>query len=298
MKNKILISLFLLAYQSFLFSQNSSLNLDGVDDNVEILSTTEFTPNQFTIEVWIKANSSGAQPIFTKYNSNTNEITYALVVNSNNTIRFAVYEADAPNKTRVIDTDNAVLNPNSWQHIAATFDFATQDLKIYVGGTESPATLTPGSITLASIFSGDQPVHIGKITYNSGSSAYFDGRIDDVRFWNTERTQTEISDNMNTELAGTESGLVAYYKMDINNSSCDVEDCNSNMNHGTRIGSGVNNNLPQYSNDIPSLTDADCGVTIACTLLPVELVEFKGTVNKNQIQLNWETESELNNLGF
>ena len=32
--------------------------------------------------------------------------------------------------------------------------------------------------------------------------------------------------------------------------------------------------------------------------LPVELVDFQGNVNDNQIQLNWETASELNNSGF
>ena len=35
--------------------------------------------------------------------------------------------------------------------------------------------------------------------------------MDDVRIWNVARTQTEIQTNMNTELAGTETGLKAYY---------------------------------------------------------------------------------------
>jgi hypothetical protein len=35
--------------------------------------------------------------------------------------------------------------------------------------------------------------------------------MDEVRIWNVARTQSEIQSNMNTELTGTESGLVAYY---------------------------------------------------------------------------------------
>jgi hypothetical protein len=42
---------------------------------------------------------------------------------------------------------------------------------------------------------------------------FYTGSIDDVRVWNVVRTQTEIQDNMNTELLGSETGLVAYYPL-------------------------------------------------------------------------------------
>ncbi len=47
--------------------------------------------------------------------------------------------------------------------------------------------------------------------------------------------QAEIQNNLNTELSGLESGLVAYYKLDDIETACDVEDCSVNENHGTGI---------------------------------------------------------------
>ena len=40
----------------------------------------------------------------------------------------------------------------------------------------------------------------------------FNGLIDEVRFWNVARSAADIAAKMNCELAGTEAGLVAYYK--------------------------------------------------------------------------------------
>ena len=45
----------------------------------------------------------------------------------------------------------------------------------------------------------------------------FQGKIDEVRMWSVARTQDEIQANMNKTLVGNETGLVAYYPMDVNN---------------------------------------------------------------------------------
>ena len=39
----------------------------------------------------------------------------------------------------------------------------------------------------------------------------FDGQMDEVRIWSTTRSATEIQSLMNSELCGTETGLIAYY---------------------------------------------------------------------------------------
>ena len=40
----------------------------------------------------------------------------------------------------------------------------------------------------------------------------YDGGLDEVRLWNVARTASAIQATMNTELAGTEAGLVAYWR--------------------------------------------------------------------------------------
>ncbi|WP_020618042.1 S-layer homology domain-containing protein [Paenibacillus daejeonensis] len=46
-----------------------------------------------------------------------------------------------------------------------------------------------------------------------GQDAYFKGKIRDVRFWDTARTEQELLDNKNNLLTGKETGLVGYMPM-------------------------------------------------------------------------------------
>jgi hypothetical protein len=49
---------------------------------------------------------------------------------------------------------------------------------------------------------------------NLGDGTYFNGNVAEFRVWNTGRTNTEILNNRNRRLAGNESGLAAYYRLD------------------------------------------------------------------------------------
>jgi hypothetical protein len=76
-------------------------------------------------------------------------------------------------------------------------------LKFYVNG-----------LLLDTVTNNSFPIIAGNVPINMGSWAngrYFNGVMDEVRIWNVARTQSEIQSNMNSELAGTETGLVAYY---------------------------------------------------------------------------------------
>ncbi len=60
-------------------------------------------------------------------------------------------------------------------------------------------------------------LQIGARTDNgppSHAASYYQGEIDELRFWSTKRTQTEIRDNMCVRLAGNETGLIGYYRFD------------------------------------------------------------------------------------
>ena len=67
---------------------------------------------------------------------------------------------------------------------------------------------------------------------NHPPTGYLAGIIDDVRFWNDVRTETEIKENMHKELVGNETDLRAYYKMN-SGTGTSLTDNSTNSNTGT-----------------------------------------------------------------
>jgi len=55
-------------------------------------------------------------------------------------------------------------------------------------------------------------VLIGRYTENT--TEFTKGQLDNIRIWNTARTQTQIQENMNRSLTGSEAGLTACYRAD------------------------------------------------------------------------------------
>lgn len=109
-------------------------------------------------------------------------------------------------------------------HIAATLDLSGNASTIYINGASVPIRVIAAGGSISAITqAGD--LYIGR---GPAGTEFFDGNISDVRIWNTIRTATQIRDNMNQQLTGSESGLVAYFKLDGN-----FNDSTSNANHLT-----------------------------------------------------------------
>lgn len=295
MKRTLTTIILLLLFFQITISQNNSLDFDGNDDYVDLGNNV--CNGMRSIELWF--NSAVAID-----NSLSNFISLAVRndATQNDEMHLA-FEFVNPNKgkirfgsnnssgTFIVHSNADSWNANQWYHVAGVFH-PTNGIELYIDGVKqtdtNPHTGAPGTAS--------EITALG--VWGDFNDRHFNGKIDDVRFWDYARTQSEIQNDMNTELSGTEAGLISYYKMDIDNSTCDVEDCNSNENHGTRIGSGGSNNLPQFVNDTPSLTDVTCGVSISCSVLPVQIVKFNGRKKLKGIELIWTTSTEINNSGF
>lgn len=301
---KFTLTLILIPFIFHLSAQNNALNFDGTDDFVSIPHTASLLigSNPVTLELWFNAANADQQATFIAKRQPSAPFPLIALYTNDGTdprftpdpgkkISFAFGNPSPGGVIRIITTVNDILD-GAYHHLAGVVNPTTETLSIYVDGAlQSVNTITGGSFPSLSIT--DRYV----IGQNNGNNAFFNGLIDEVRIWNVARTQAEIQANRNTELTGNESGLVAYYKMDIPNSTCDAEDCNGNENHGTRMGTGGGNNLPQFSSDIPSITDVACGVSVSCAL-PVELVSFAGKWINGKNILKWTTASETNNSGF
>lgn len=81
----------------------------------------------------------------------------------------------------------ARLTPNTWTHLAATYDGAVQ--RLYVNGVQAGSRSQTGAIATST-----GPLRMGG---NASYGEYFTGRIDDVRVYNRALGPTEIAADMN-----------------------------------------------------------------------------------------------------
>jgi len=211
------------------FNSNSDKKCcDEVDlsDNAPILGA------QFTQEAWIWADDKGAQhrKIMGSAGTSTSPpkdrsptISYHYNINQDyNEIRYGFGYGGS---SSINVTVGGLKTDNTWTHIATTFDGT--NYKLFVNGEEvnnytDAAGLTPLPT----------PVRFIGATHTSLETQphEFIGKIDEVRMWSVARTQAEIQETMNDTLSGDETGLVAYYPMDVNN-NWELVDHSPNENH-------------------------------------------------------------------
>jgi hypothetical protein len=98
-----------------------------------------------------------------------------------------------------------VRTPNTWHHVAFTYD--GDKGRLYVDGVHVDSTNNPSK------WSGKIPdaTSVGFI------GSRFNGNLDEVRVWSVARTEAQIKANMDSLSDISATGLVAYYTMDTDN---------------------------------------------------------------------------------
>ena len=111
-----------------------------------------------------------------------------------------------------IDVAN-VLPTETWTHVAVVYEKGVQG-KIYVNGVDTNAAVTAGSVSTSFKVANDFNTFVGRRNDADSSRGvyFFEGQMDDIRVWDSARSASEIANNINSSLTGTESGLVGLYK--------------------------------------------------------------------------------------
>ncbi len=199
-----------------------SISLNGSNQNGLILENVNFNiTSNLTIEMWVKPNNFINTP-FVIYQGTQG---YNIYFQTNGIIYHYDYSSNYAASTTAIVT-------SLWSHIAVTVQDNPAETKFYINGVH------------INTFSGEG-LGTGLSNFYLGASAggsYLNGNIKDVRVWNVVRTATEISENYLKTLSGSETGLVAYYKL--NQSS------GTTFTNYSSIGSSLDltvNNSPTWS---------------------------------------------------
>jgi hypothetical protein len=115
------------------------------------------------------------------------------------------------------------LKENAWQFLAGTYDGST--ITIYLNGNKVGSQSFSGSV-----------VSYSYLVIGLWSSS-FNGLIDDVRFWNVARSQSEVKADMNSAPAGNAPGLVGYWHFN-EGAGQNVADSSIHHNDGTLGAAG------------------------------------------------------------
>ncbi len=180
------------AFNNGLHFSNSASNRVTIPDNAAF----DFSSG-FTAEAWIKADVLATRNIFSQYGSS--QEAFSLFLKSGGIFEFTV--TTDGNTDLYFDTTNTGIVTGTWYHVAVTFDGTT--MRAFVDGVASGTKAVSGTM-----FNSTAPVEIG--SRNNGH--YFDGTIDEVRFWSRALTQTEIAANKDTKVPNNAEGLIAYYR--------------------------------------------------------------------------------------
>ena len=204
---------------------NHCLQFDGIDDYASCASSVYMT-QELAVELWIKPRYTIQTGSNSSYGRTTGAIIsytetwaseggWALYFDFSDGHLWFTYRREGGimyvDTTEKVSTNRAFWDSSSWYHIAVTFSRNSESMTFYVNKTLDRTwnlDIPHGTVyEAADLKIGGHLVH----------GHMFQGLIDEVRFWNTSRTDNEIIGTWNRILNDTERAqakLVGYWRFD------------------------------------------------------------------------------------
>lgn len=164
-----------------------------------------------TLEAWVYLSSAPSAgqiyEIINKFTDSGSQASYFLAYHNNGGTPRLIFGASVSGGAPVEMRKNQTISTSTWTHIAINYTASTGTTEFFINGS-SIGTDSGGP---ASIYDSTAPFCIGA-RFTPAIGGFFDGYITEVRVWNLKRTSTQIANNYNVELTGTETGLVGYWQ--------------------------------------------------------------------------------------
>lgn len=172
----------------------NALDFDGTNDYVSLPPAVYFN-GDFTIECWVypKSFANWARIIDFGNGAGSDNVLLSYTYGTSGAPGFYV-EGSQLQATQTLPL-------NQWSHVAATLSGNTAT--IYINGVAAGTATFPTPVNITRNY-----CYIGKSNWGD---PYANAVFDELRIWNTAKTQAQIQASMYAELAGNDPGLVAYY---------------------------------------------------------------------------------------
>ncbi|MBU4460030.1 MAG: LamG domain-containing protein [Verrucomicrobia bacterium] len=193
------------------YADNTVLDFGAVSGSALVPYSPSLNPAQITVETWFLASSfygAGSDPLVDKpyYSHSYPYYQYVLAIVGDqypSSPRYAGFGVSIGGNIQGAGVTNA-YTVGQWHHVAGTYDGET--ICLYINGSLVASNTAPSGSIDAFV----TDLNIASYGSNFPSSPA-PVELEELRIWSYARSQTEIQAAMNQELAGTESGLIAYY---------------------------------------------------------------------------------------
>jgi len=210
-------------------------------DRVDLSDAAPTLGNQFTLEArfYYDDDGDGRGQLLGSESFRAPAISFH---NHGKEIRYGFYTDGVVTGNRGRATNLNIQK--AWHHVATTFDGT--NYKLFLDGEEIDNSTAFQGLTPPDT----EPVRI------IGNKPWV-GKIDEVRMWSVARTKAQIQTYMNKTLVGNETGLEAYYPMDVND-NWEIIDKSPNANHAKITNAEI---LSRFISDNSSCSNGPDGTT-------------------------------------
>jgi Concanavalin A-like lectin/glucanases superfamily len=241
-----------------------ALSFDGIDDAAEIAVSPSLALSGVTFEAWVYTTEARCNTILSR---GDNGEDYIFQVGYDGAGDCGARRVSFYTGIEGWSTSSDTVPLNTWTHVAMTYSGTT--VTFYINGTQSGSAVRSFPLS-----QNGNVISIGRQGTPFGCNCnFFTGQMDELRIWNTVRTEAEISQNMSHSLTGTDPGLVAYYRFD-EEDGVTTADSTANGNTGILL-----NGIQRVPSTVPlvglrAFTGGVTGITPGLAVL-------YGTVNPN-----------------
>ncbi len=196
----------------FTAENSHCLNFDGTNDYISWGDIFDGPFVNFTVEFWVLADGNADATIFSlnstsASDSESENVTVILRKLTSGEWRL-FYEYGGGSNVQ-LDTSSVNMPDDEWHHIAVTRDDADNKARFYLDGVLAETENASNDPTGGD--SDNQVLYVGR---NTAGSAFFDGKLAHVRFWNVARSAAQIKYSYNHVVDSSATGLIGYWKLD------------------------------------------------------------------------------------
>jgi fibronectin type 3 domain-containing protein len=226
----VVASIGILPVASVSAAGNAALQLNGSSQYATLGTASQLRSATFTVELWFKRTGAGvgtgtgsggitsAIPLIAKGRAEAEtaaaDVNYFFGIDATSGKLVADFEeaqvaqgGTTPGLNHPITGTAVIAADSTWHHAAATYDGTTWN--IYLDGVldgslivSRPANALTNSLTAVG----------SALTTGGVAAGFFAGVVDEIRIWNTARSQAQIQATKNTELGPT-AGLIGAWHL-------------------------------------------------------------------------------------